>query len=72
MMWELYIRKNRFLNKKEISNFNDETKNLYFIEGPAEKDLLGFNSYFNSLDMAISSGAKFIALISDYGLGKAQ
>jgi hypothetical protein len=45
-------------------------KSCYFIEGPAQLDLIGFSSYIETLDKAITSGAKFIGLVSDYGSGK--
>ena len=48
----------------------DKKDNIYFIEGVADKDLVGYDSYVDSLDSAIKSGAKFIGLISDYGNGK--
>ncbi|MBE6150507.1 MAG: hypothetical protein E7162_01645 [Firmicutes bacterium] len=43
---------------------------LYFIEGAADVDLIGYDSYVQSLNDAIDHGAKFIGLISDYGNGK--
>lgn len=47
-----------------------EEKEYFFIEREAKDDLIGFNSYIDSLDQAINSGANFIGLISDYGTGK--
>lgn len=46
--------------------------NYYFVERATEKDLIGFKSYVNSLKIAISSGAKFIGVISDFGTGKSS
>lgn len=48
----------------------DKKEGIYFIEGVAEKDLIGYQSYVDSLNDAINSGARFIGLISDYGNGK--
>ena len=48
------------------------SKNYYFIEGSTDDDLIGFESYIDDLNSAISSGAKFIGLISDFGTGKSS
>ena len=48
----------------------EKKEGIYFIEGVAEKDLIGYKSYVDSLNVAMNSGAKFIGLISDYGNGK--
>lgn len=50
----------------------NDSNNYYFIEGSTDDDLIGFESYINDLDSAISSGAKFIGLISDFGTGKSS
>ena len=51
---------------------NDTKENYYFIEGATENDLIGFNSYVNSLKNVIKSGSKFIGIISDFGTGKSS
>lgn len=47
-------------------------KDYYFIEGSTEKDIIGFDSYVNSLNLAIKNGARFIGLISEFGTGKSS
>lgn len=47
-------------------------KNYYFIEGSTEKDIIGFNSYVESLKTAINNNASFIGLISEFGTGKSS
>lgn len=56
--------------KDIIMPTNHDSNNLYFIEKPADLDLIGFESYIESLHIAIENGAKFIGLISDFGSGK--
>lgn len=59
--------KDYFYNQKEDDSSDDS---LYFIEDAADVDLIGYDSYVQSLNNAIEHGAKFIGLISDYGNGK--
>lgn len=47
-------------------------KNYYFIEASTEKDIIGFESYVNSLNMAIKNESRFIGLISEFGTGKSS
>lgn len=47
-------------------------KNYYFIEASTEKDIIGFNSYVDSLNMAIKNESRFIGLISEFGTGKSS
>lgn len=54
-------------NKKGLE---ENIKKIYFVEKPAEKDLIGLNTYIETLDHAINNDAKFIGLISDFGSGK--
>lgn len=53
-------------------NKDNDKKNNYFIEGATENDLIGFQSYVDSLKNAIKSGSKFIGIISDFGTGKSS
>lgn len=48
----------------------DSKKDYYFIEGTANNDWVGFNSYLETLNNVIDDNAKFIGLVSDYGTGK--
>lgn len=44
----------------------------FFVEGATGNDVVGFQSYVNSLENAIKSGAKFLGVISDFGTGKSS
>lgn len=48
----------------------EKTNNVFFIENPANKDLLGYDSYVDSLRAVIEDGANYIGVVSDYGSGK--
>ena len=47
-------------------------ENYYFIEDSTDQDLIGFDSYVNSINNAIKNNSKFIGLISDFGTGKSS
>ena len=47
-------------------------KNYYFIEDSTDEDLIGFDSYVDSINNAINNNSKFIGLISDFGTGKSS
>lgn len=49
-----------------------EEKNYYFIEDSTDEDLIGFDSYVNSINNAIKNNSKFIGLVSDFGTGKSS
>lgn len=49
-----------------------DEKNYYFIEDSTDQDLIGFDSYVNSINNAIKNNSKFIGLISDFGTGKSS
>ena len=47
-------------------------KNYYFIEGTTDNDIIGFESYVDSLNVAIKNKSRFIGLISEFGTGKSS
>ena len=47
-------------------------RNYYFIEGTTDKDIIGFESYVDSLNIAIKNESRFIGLISEFGTGKSS
>ena len=53
-------------------NYDNDYENNYFIEGATKDDIIGFKSYVDALENAITSGAKFIGIISDFGTGKSS
>lgn len=48
----------------------EEKESCFLIEGVSKDDWIGFDSYLDSLESAITNNAKFIGLIADYGSGK--
>ena len=71
LIYQFFLKSCIIFSMTFRGDFMDE-KNYYFIEDSTDQDLIGFDSYVNSINNAIKNNSKFIGLISDFGTGKSS